>query len=370
MAAVNVQAKHYLYLSCPKRARSSNKWCNAILQHVKKRITNPLRDMMKKMKTKTKLKKSSFLESSRPSIQTVPRNYDFSTDFSSVSKFMLSRMPFDCSPGQGQVERLPEIDVDYYTDDYEEDIELSTSIYHTPNTSLDEIGGMIAYDNFMCSSLSELGESSNISKVVDDPTDFVCTICVEHKEAHERFDIKICSHAYCTDCMVNYVASKLQENITSIRCPVPDCVGLLEPEYCRPILLRRCLIGGEDCSAMLIDDGTEVVRQSGCPNCWRMFCAQCKVPWHEGIKCEEFLKLNKDEREKEDIISPKCRFYVEKSVGCMFMMCRCRTAFCYRCGDVLMDNHNHYCPSCEGGLMCSIMLVRKLLQILLFINSC
>ncbi|KAM1047387.1 hypothetical protein ACFX13_027339 [Malus domestica] len=121
--------------------------------------------------------------------------------------------------------------------------------------------------------------------------------------------------------MVKYVVSKLQDNITSIRCPVPNCIGLLEPEYCRPILppevfYRRgsalceaVILGSEkfycpykDCSAMLIDDGTEVVRQSVCPNCWRMFCAQCKVPWHEGIKCEEFLKLNKDEREKEDIV--------------------------------------------------------------------
>ncbi|KAM2313855.1 hypothetical protein ACFX1S_026954 [Malus domestica] len=209
----------------------------------------------------------------------------------------------------------------------------------------------------------------------------VCTICVEHKEAHDRFDLKNCSHAYCTDCIVNYVASKLQDNITSIRCPVPNCIGLLEPEYCRPILppevfyrwgsalCEAVILGSEkfycpykDCSAILIDDGTEVVRQSVCPNCWRMFCAQSKAPWHEGIKCEEFLKLNKDEREKEDIMlmdlaqkqqwrrCPKCRFYVEKSVGCMFMkMYGCRTAFCYRCGDVLMDNHNHYCPSCEGG---------------------
>lgn len=85
---------------------------------------------------------------------------------------------------------------------------------------------------------------------------------------------------------------------------------------------------------MLIDDGKEVITQSACPNCWRMFCAQCKVPWHAGIDCFEFQKLNKDERGKEDIMlrklaqkkrwkrCPKCRFYVEKSEGCPFMRCR------------------------------------------------
>ncbi|XP_068342552.1 E3 ubiquitin-protein ligase dbl4-like [Pyrus communis] len=131
-------------------------------------------------------------------------------------------------------------------------------------------------------SVTESGQSSN-SK--NDP-DFLCEICVEPKSGIESFRIENCSHGYCTECMVKYVASKLQENITSIRCPVPDCIGLLEPEYCRPILppevfdqwgtalCEAVILGSEkfycpykDCSAMLIDDGKEVVRQSACPNC-------------------------------------------------------------------------------------------------------
>lgn len=65
-----------------------------------------------------------------------------------------------------------------------------------------------------------------------------------------------------------------------------------------------------------------------------MFCAQCKVTWHDGIGCEEFQKLHKDEREKDDIMlmnlamskswkrCPNCRFYVERSAGCLYMKCR------------------------------------------------
>ncbi|XP_062021356.1 E3 ubiquitin-protein ligase RSL1-like [Rosa rugosa] len=100
----------------------------------------------------------------------------------------------------------------------------------------------------------------------------------------------------------------------------------------------------KDCSAMLIDDGAEVVRDSECPNCNRMFCAQCKVPWHAGIECAEFKKLKNDEKGNEDIMlrnlaqknqwrrCPKCRFYVEKLIGCDTMRCRCGTYFCYICG--------------------------------------
>lgn len=49
---------------------------------------------------------------------------------------------------------------------------------------------------------------------------------------------------------------------------------------------------------MLIADGEEVIWESECPTCRRLFCAQCQVPWHSGINCIEFQKLNKDERER------------------------------------------------------------------------
>ncbi|KAL3566480.1 hypothetical protein D5086_031895 [Populus alba] len=135
----------------------------------------------------------------------------------------------------------------------------------------------------------------------------------------------------------------IKENITKICCPVPDCKGALEPEDCRSVLpenvfdrwgnalCEAVILGSQkfycpfkDCSAMLIDDGEEVVRESECPNCWRMFCAHCKVPWHSQISCEEYKMLHKDERERDDILlmnlaknnnwrrCPKCRIFVEK----------------------------------------------------------
>ncbi|EXC13603.1 putative E3 ubiquitin-protein ligase [Morus notabilis] len=220
----------------------------------------------------------------------------------------------------------------------------------------------------------EMGQSSN-SK--NDPS-FVCEICIEPKSSNESFSIKGCSHSYCTDCVFKYVASKLQDNVTAINCPVSGCDGWLEPEHCRSILpaevfdrwgfalCEAFFLASEkfycpykDCSVMLINDGGEAVTQSECPNCYRMFCAECKVSWHEGISCEEFRKLNKDEREKEDIMlmnlatsklwrrCPSCRFYVERSEGCLFMRCRCGVAFCYNCGNSLQNNGPHYCSKCR-----------------------
>ncbi|KAL0426742.1 UNVERIFIED_CONTAM: hypothetical protein Slati_2849000 [Sesamum latifolium] len=172
---------------------------------------------------------------------------------------------------------------------------------------------------------------------------------------------------------------KLQENITAINCPVPGCNGFLEPQHCRSILPKQVfdrwgdalceavILASEkfycpikDCSALLIDDQSvenEVIMQSECPDCNRLFCVQCKVPWHSGMACSDFQKLKEDERSNEDIMlmnlakskkwirCPKCKFYVEKSSGCLFMRCRCGHTFCYNCGAQLLNEH--YCRNCK-----------------------
>ncbi|KAL5572285.1 hypothetical protein UlMin_021882 [Ulmus minor] len=222
-------------------------------------------------------------------------------------------------------------------------------------------------------SVTETGQSSNSNNYPP----FACEICAEDKSANESFSVQGCDHAYCTDCVIRYVDSKLQDNITNIRCPVSGCKGLLEPDHCRLILPQEVfdrwgsalceafILDSEkfycpfkDCSALMIDDGKEIIKESECPNCKRLFCAQCKVPWHTEFDCGEFQNLNKDERENEDIMliklaekhrwrrCPNCRFYVEKSTGCLFMLCRCGVAFCYGCG-MINKSKNHYCDNCR-----------------------
>ncbi|XP_058757862.1 E3 ubiquitin-protein ligase RSL1-like [Vicia villosa] len=219
----------------------------------------------------------------------------------------------------------------------------------------------------------EKGESSNSSNIP-----FVCEICTDTKTMKEAFYISGCSHAYCSDCVANYIGSKLEDNIVNISCPVPECKGSLEAQICRTILpaevfekwskgLCEALINASqkfycpfaNCSALLINDETEAVTNSECPNCNRMFCAQCKVPWHDGIKCSEFQKLNAGEREKEDIMlvrlaqnkhwrrCPNCKIYVARTMGCNIMRCRCQCSFCYKCGGTYTRTAAGRC-TCNG----------------------
>ncbi|KAJ8447528.1 hypothetical protein Cgig2_031141 [Carnegiea gigantea] len=186
----------------------------------------------------------------------------------------------------------------------------------------------------------ELGESSN-SKFI------FCGICMESKQIPEIFKgLTKCNHSFCIDCVVKYIASKIKEKIIPVECLDPKCNRVIEPEDCESVLPKEVfgrwenalfeasILGSQkfycpfkDCSALMVDDGDEEVTQSECPYCRRMFCAQCRVRWHDGVTCREHEKLGKDEREREDIMLMKlakdkqwsrcseCMFYVEKTEG-------------------------------------------------------
>ncbi|KAK9942105.1 hypothetical protein M0R45_007793 [Rubus argutus] len=67
-------------------------------------------------------------------------------------------------------------------------------------------------------------------------TDSICDMCVKSVHLEDLFNIKGCNHLYCRQCILDFVVLKLNENVTSIVCPEPDCKAALDPEYCRPIL--------------------------------------------------------------------------------------------------------------------------------------
>ncbi|CAN7095782.1 unnamed protein product [Brassica rapa subsp. narinosa] len=227
----------------------------------------------------------------------------------------------------------------------------------------------------------EKGQSSNSKPPRRRPlTFFDCEICVESKPTVESFRISGCPHSYCSDCVSRYIAAKLQDNLLSIGCPVSGCTGRLEPDQCRPILPRevfdrwgdalceavvmrskRFYCPYKDCSALVfLDEGQDGgnMKESECPHCNRMVCAACGTQWHPEITCEEFQKLADNERGRDDILlkkmaeshkwarCPSCKFYIEKSQGCLYMKCRCGLAFCYNCGTPSRD-HTHYCYSCK-----------------------
>lgn len=181
-----------------------------------------------------------------------------------------------------------------------------------------------------------------------------CEICVERKEPNEMFTVGGCAHSFCKECISMQVKTTLEEGVTVVKCLAVDCRAVLELDACRCMLPKGVLDLWEnalcvklieekdrlycpfrDCSAVLLHDNYgEVITESECPFCHRLFCAHCNAPWHQGIDCKEFQRLNEDERGREDLTfrkfakeqkwgrCPRCKYYVERTEGCPHITCR------------------------------------------------
>ncbi|KAL0009706.1 hypothetical protein SO802_004814 [Lithocarpus litseifolius] len=109
----------------------------------------------------------------------------------------------------------------------------------------------------------EIGQSSHSSQTL-------CMIRMDGKVTSEMFTNNSCTHLFCADCISQYVATKLQENISSVKFHDPNCRGLLEPQCCRDIIpqelfdrwgdalcesmilgSQKCYCPYKDCSAMV-----------------------------------------------------------------------------------------------------------------------
>ena len=195
---------------------------------------------------------------------------------------------------------------------------------------------------------------AELTKEAGESSHSFCEICVEMKDSDQMFKTESCVHSFCSDCIGKHVATKIQESITVVTCPGLDCKGVIELDDCRAMLpkdvldrwdeaLCEELFGSQrfycpykDCSAMLLNDNEEgeAIRESECPFCHRLFCVQCSVVWHSGVDCEAFQRQNEDEKERDDLIfrelakekkwrrCPHCKYYVERTEGCLHMTCR------------------------------------------------
>ncbi|XP_027149027.1 probable E3 ubiquitin-protein ligase RNF217 [Coffea eugenioides] len=209
-----------------------------------------------------------------------------------------------------------------------------------------------------------------IDNDVDNASQIFCGICMEAKESWEMFRNDTCDHSFCYECTSQHIVAKIQDNLKIISCPGADCKATLDFNICRLMIPKDVLAKWDDflcqslipnsqklfcpfrdCSAMLIHDSGEVIKEIKCPACRRSFCAQCHVPWHSEFKCKEFQKLNAKKGGKDDGLfkllakkkswqkCPSCKMHVEKIEGCIHITCRCSYEFCYRCGSKWTSSH-------------------------------
>ncbi|KAF3954752.1 hypothetical protein CMV_019948 [Castanea mollissima] len=185
--------------------------------------------------------------------------------------------------------------------------------------------------NKEASSSLQLPSSPTIQAILPTPeADSFCEICVERKDSDEMFKIESCVHSFCSDCISKHVATKIEESITRVCCPGLDCNGVIELDACRAVLPKDVFERWDEalCAALF---GSQ-----------SFYCPSRIV--QQWVDCEEFQRLNGDEKERDDLIfrelaeekkwrtCPHCKYYVERTEGCLHMTCRCAFQFCYGCG--------------------------------------
>lgn len=199
---------------------------------------------------------------------------------------------------------------------------------------------------------------------------FVCGICLDTKLVSKGFKdgkCRLCNHSFCTDCILKYVETLIHRNdLLEMTCPGPNCGIELEPESFRTLLapevidrweITRCesairwseriYCPFKECSGLLVNEEREVVTSAECPYCHRLFCVQCKVPWHANMNCRAFQRSNKDSDDNFLKLAksekwqkcPRCSIYVQKISGCIHVFCRCGCDFCYSCGMKYREGH-------------------------------
>ena len=159
-----------------------------------------------------------------------------------------------------------------------------------------------------------------------------------------------CNHYYCKDCVVALVeAFTRDETLFPLRCcsePIPnnDVIPFLDRSLARLFNEKhtefsvpsqnRVYCVSPQCSKFL--GSSEGVRRPGmvCTTCFTSTCPKCKQSAHEGEGCGEntsVISLRALASENGWQTCPGCHAFVELSLGCFHMTCRCRTQFCYLC---------------------------------------
>ncbi|KAI5066490.1 hypothetical protein GOP47_0019114, partial [Adiantum capillus-veneris] len=204
-----------------------------------------------------------------------------------------------------------------------------------------------------------------------------CPICLEGKKKDEMLQVSGCLHSFCLSCIVQHAEVKVQAGQVPVRCPHVSCSQTLSLSQCQSILSqkwfdllskrlievnmpeadrvycpfpkcsalmnRKDLLASNDVassSAML-----STVTPSRCMECFRLFCVECRVPWHTSMSCQQYQKLPPNLRDAQDANlyqlaehqkwqrCKKCCRMIELAEGCYHMTCRCGYEFCYLCGE-------------------------------------
>ncbi|KAI0850910.1 hypothetical protein F5Y00DRAFT_251917 [Daldinia vernicosa] len=174
-----------------------------------------------------------------------------------------------------------------------------------------------------------------------------CLACGERKYFIDVARVP-CSHEYCRECLAQLFRSAMSdESLFPPRCcrqniPLEKVLSFLPEELIREFRVkevefstpRRTYCHQPECSAFIPPENY-VGDIATCKDCGVQTCITCRGPSHKGDcpddkDLQEVLELAQEYGWQQCY---NCSSLIELSTGCYHMTCKCRSQFCYICGD-------------------------------------
>ncbi|XP_037541306.1 probable E3 ubiquitin-protein ligase RNF217 [Nematolebias whitei] len=188
-----------------------------------------------------------------------------------------------------------------------------------------------------------------------------CQVCLEEKLIAR---LPCCRRPVCSGCLKLYVSSQVKVGKAVVSCPYWMCRGILaEGLVISNLTSEEAEKYRYFVELSQLDESTKPCPQCNhfttlkthnpnrsehkykiqCSNCQFLWCFKCHAPWHDGLKCRDYRKADKQLRTWASVIEhgqrnaqkcPQCKIHIQRTEGCDHMTCtQCNTNFCYRCGN-------------------------------------
>ncbi|UJR14475.1 hypothetical protein I4U23_001472 [Adineta vaga] len=216
-----------------------------------------------------------------------------------------------------------------------------------------------------------------------------CQVCFDDKSTKDFHTLSnhTCLQAQrtiCNACIYRHIQQAFQEFYTDdVRCPELGCNTKLNYNTIKNILISnkdkkllerydRFLVqhdaeqlddfiwcSNPKCQMGQLNEGGRSMNIVTCVYCKTKTCFIHRIPWHQGLTCDEYDASINDEHKaslqwlnQNTKTCPNCPYQIEKNDGCDHMTCiKCQYEFCWSC---LADyeqirqhgNHQHH-PNCK-----------------------
>eukprot|EP01117_Protostelium_nocturnum_P013899 TRINITY_DN5232_c1_g3_i1.p1 TRINITY_DN5232_c1_g3~~TRINITY_DN5232_c1_g3_i1.p1 ORF type:complete len:432 (+),score=76.34 TRINITY_DN5232_c1_g3_i1:58-1296(+) len=187
-----------------------------------------------------------------------------------------------------------------------------------------------------------------------------CCVCTSKISPDAECLYLECNHLHCMECIRNRASSQKANRDYYLKCSIcntliPDDLYFLflDQDSVNEIRLAQvrqlhsnvqCPFPNCGCDFYYDGDGIAVE----CGECNRIFCFECKTPWHFELTCRQNQKLA-DELPPNIKKCPKCKTLIEKNGGCRTMFCKylCQSYFCWVCREGMFETEKE----CENHIV-------------------